>query len=60
MVSEAQKRASAKWEAENTIQVKLKLHKTNDRDIIEKLKSKDSKQGYIKQLIRDDIAKGGE
>lgn len=60
MVSEAQKRASAKWDAENTVQIKLKLHKTNDRDIIEKLKSVGNKQGYIKQLIRGDIAKGGD
>lgn len=36
------------------MQIKLKLHKVNDADIIEKLKSVDNKQGYIKQLIRED------
>lgn len=56
MASEAQKKASAKWDAANTVQVKLKLHKIKDADIIEKLKSVDSKQGYIKELIRRDAS----
>ena len=60
MTSEAQKKASAKWDAANTSQVKLKLHKINDADVIEKLKSVDNKQGYIKELIRADIARSGE
>lgn len=33
----------------------LKLHLTLDADIIKKLASVPSMQGYIKQLIRDDI-----
>lgn len=60
VATESQKRASAKWEAENTIQVKLKLHKVHDKDIIDILNSAVNKQGYIKQLIRDDIARSGE
>ena len=48
--SEAKKR----WDAENTVQIKLKLNKNTDADIIEKLDSIDNKQGYIKQLIRED------
>ena len=39
----------------------LKLNEVNDKDIIERLKQvrsegKDSKQGYIKELIRTDAA----
>lgn len=60
MTSEAQKKTSAKWDAANTIQVKLKLNKVNDADVLQRLNEVESKQGYIKQLIRDDIAKGGE
>lgn len=35
----------------------LKLNLETDADIIEKLTSVPSMQGYIKQLIRDDIAR---
>ena len=35
----------------------MKLHQNNDADIIEKLDSLENKQGYIKELIRADIAK---
>ena len=53
--SEAQKRAGAKYDASNTIQYHLKLNKTTDKDIINKLDQVDSKQTYIKELIRKDI-----
>ena len=48
--SEAKKR----WDAENTVHIRLKLNKHTDADIIQKLDSVDNKQGYIKQLIRKD------
>lgn len=35
----------------------LKFHLANDADIIAKLDSMESKQGYIRQLIRDDISR---
>ena len=35
----------------------LKLNLATDADIIEKLSTVDSMQGYIKQLIRQDIAR---
>lgn len=60
MGTDAQKRASLKWEAENTVQVKLKLHKVNDADILARLEASGNKQGYIKALIKADIAKDGE
>lgn len=46
--------AQERYSRENTIQVKLKLNKKTDADIIEKLNSVDNKQGYIKRLIRED------
>lgn len=57
MASEAQKRASAKYDATHTKQIKLKLNLETDRDIIEALEGIGNKQGYIKALIRADIAK---
>lgn len=57
MASDAQKKASAKYDAANTMQFKIKLNKTTDADIIEHLKSLDNKQGYIKNLILQDIKK---
>lgn len=55
--SKAQLNAIAKYDAKNTIQIKLKLNLTTDADIIDKLKEVENKQGYIKQLIRDDIGR---
>ena len=55
MASDAQKKASAKYDAANTMQFKIKLNRTTDADIIEHLKRLDNKQGYIKNLILQDI-----
>jgi hypothetical protein len=54
MISEAQKKASAKYDAANTVQVHLKLNKVTDADIIELLNStKEGKQSLIKRLLRE-------
>ena len=55
MVSKAQLRAQAKYDKYNTVQVKLKLNKKTDDDIIKRLAAADNMQGYIKELIRLDI-----
>lgn len=55
MVTEAQKRASEKYDKANTIGIYLKLNKNTDADIIEHLKRIENVQGYIKKLIRDSI-----
>ena len=57
-MTEAQKRASLKYDAKATIQVKLKLNLKTDADILAKLDSVPSKQTYIKSLIRADIGRG--
>ena len=46
-----------RWQAANIKQIKFNLHHEKDSDIIEKLESVGNKQGYIKELIRADIAK---
>lgn len=46
-----------KYDANNTRKFGLKLNKKTDKEIIEKLESVDSIQGYIKSLIRADIEK---
>lgn len=55
--TEAEKRAQAKYNARAMRYYSLKLHKVNDADIIAALDAADSIQGYIKQLVRDDIAR---
>lgn len=55
MTTEAQKRAQAKYDKANTTQIILKLNKKTDADILEKLQGVDNRQGYIKELIRQDL-----
>lgn len=57
MATEAQIKAQAKYDAANTKQVHLKLNRRTDWDVLEKLDSVPSKQGYIKKLIRADLEK---
>jgi len=40
--------------------ISVKLHKTKDADILLKLAKTGNMNGYIKQLIRADIARGDE
>lgn len=46
----------AKYDKENMQRYHLKLHKINDKDIIDKIDPK-NKQGSIKELIRKGIEK---
>ena len=56
MISDAKKRADAKYKKANLIQKKIDLNKNTDQDIIQWLEDK-TYSTYVKQLIRDDIAK---
>ena len=47
----------AKKEKEYTRRYQLKLNTNTDKDVIERLSEQESMQGYIKRLIREDIAK---
>ena len=55
MTTEAQKKASRKYDAENTKTIKMKLNKKTDADILKWLDLMENKQGYIKELIRRDM-----
>lgn len=51
----AQVTASMKWNEKNIKQIKLNLNRKTDADIIARLEGIGNKQGYIKELIREDI-----
>lgn len=58
MATAAQREAVKKYDKENTVHLHLKLNKGTDKDILDLLDQVESKQGYIKRLIREDIARG--
>ena len=57
MTSESQKKASATYDRQKTVTVTVKLNKKTDADILEWLSRKKNKQGIIKWLIRNQIAR---
>lgn len=57
--SDSAKRADAKYKAEKTKQLVIRFYPA-DADILEHLQEQDSKQGYIKRLIREDMQRGQE
>lgn len=60
MASEAQRKASAKYDKEHTKSILFKFNTTSDADILAKLDEVGNKQGYIKELIRNNICGKGE
>lgn len=55
MLTEARKKARDKYNKENYKVVSFKLSKKYDEDIIEFLDEQENKQGYIKELIKQDM-----
>ena len=55
MVSEAKKRAQLKYDRKNTKQIVLKLNSKTDADVIGKLERVGNKQGYLKDLVRENL-----
>lgn len=45
------------WKRENLRQYKLRFNIRTDKDLIEKLDAQENIQGYLKSLIRADIAR---
>ena len=56
MVSNAQRRASAKYDKENAVVLTVKLNKKTDSDILAALESVTNRNGFIKKIIREKIA----
>ena len=53
-VSDAQKRASAKWDKENMKQRVVRFY-PGEEELLNKLDSQSNKAGYLKALIKADI-----
>ena len=51
--------SNARYDKDNTRQVKFKFNLKTDADILARLAAEPSMQGYIKRLIREDIARNG-
>lgn len=54
------KEHQVRYQKEHVRRTVINLIDRTDSDIIQKLDSVENKQGYIKQLIRDDIKRGGQ
>jgi len=52
---EKMKAYQSRWHKDNTKGFYIRLSKSTDADIINRLAGLDNKQGYIKELIRADI-----
>ena len=48
------------FDKENTVKLTIKINKRTDADIIQHLQEIVNKQGYLKQLIRADIARADQ
>ena len=57
--SDAARKADQKYKAEKTRQLVIRFYPA-DADILEHLQGQDSKQGYIKRLIREDMQRHGQ
>lgn len=57
-IEDGYKDAVARYQAKNVQRIVMGLNRKTDADILQKLSEVESKQGYIKDLIRKDIAKG--
>lgn len=55
MATEAQRRASDKYESANIKRVVIKLNKRTDEKVIAALESEENVQGMIKELIKRDL-----
>lgn len=56
-MSEKKTTAKERYDARTAVRICLKLNKGTDADVLQRLEEVPSKQGYIKSLIRADIAK---
>lgn len=54
-ITESQKRAKAKYNAEKVTKITIEFY-LSDKELLDKVKSQESIQKYIKELIRKDLA----
>lgn len=58
MSSEAQRKATAKYDKANKVTLTVKLNKKTEADLIEYVAGLENKQGFIKALLREAMAAG--
>ncbi|MBO7701408.1 MAG: hypothetical protein J6S36_00685 [Eggerthellaceae bacterium] len=58
MPSEAQKRATAKYQKEKMKQLSIRFS-PNEMDLFDHIKSQPNVAGYIKRLVREDMERKG-
>jgi len=46
-----------KYDQLHTVQIRIKLNRKTDADILARLAEQENRQGYIKQLVREDISR---
>ena len=56
-LSDAKRRTNMDYDKHNTKLVGMKLNRKTDADILAFLEQKENIQGYLKELIRKDMAK---
>lgn len=56
-MSDKKSTSKERYDARTAVRMSLKLNKGTDADVLQRLEEVSSKQGYIKTLIRADIAK---
>lgn len=56
-ITEAQKRATAKYLKESMVQVAIRVNKNTDMDVLEYLQTIDNKRAYLLSMIRADISR---
>ena len=54
----SKKKYDMKYQKENIVRIAFALNKNTDAEAIEKLRSVENKNAYIKQLILDDMSRG--
>lgn len=56
-VTEAQKRATKAYIQKNIVTINLRLNRSTDAELIAFLERQPNKNGYLKELIKKDMAK---
>ena len=57
-MSEARLRANRKYADKNCVSFSIQLNRNTDADILDHLNKQENRQGYIKELIREDLNRG--
>lgn len=57
MISDAKKKADAKFKRDAYTQYNFRFHNVKDNDIIVQLETQENRRDYLRKLIRSDIEK---